>query len=50
MDFAGIHDTIGDYTNSNGNTTVQITGHAVYSAADTLFWSATVVNAVATLP
>jgi len=50
IDFAGIHDSVGDYTNSNGNTTVQITGHAVYSSTDTLFWSMTVVNAVATLP
>jgi hypothetical protein len=50
ISFAGIHDSVGDYTNSNGNTTVQISGHAVYSAADTLFWSMTVINGVATLP
>ena len=49
-DFAGIYDSFGDYTNSNGNTTVQLTGHAVYSPADTLFWKMTVVNTVATLP
>lgn len=49
-DFAGVYDSVGDYTNSNGNTTVQISGHVVYSQADTLFWSMTVVNSVATLP
>jgi hypothetical protein len=49
-DFAAIYDSVGDYTNSNGNTTVQISGHAVYSPADDLFWKMTVVNAVAVLP
>lgn len=50
MQWAGVHDSIGDYTNSDGNTTVQINGHAVYSAADTLFWTCTVLNNLATLP
>jgi len=50
IDFAGVHDSVGDYTNSNGNTTVQISGHAVYSTTATLFWSMTVLNSVATLP
>lgn len=50
MQWAGVHDSVGDYTNADGNTTVQISGHAVYSAADTLFWSCTVVNAVASVP
>lgn len=49
-DFAAIYDSVGDYTNSNGNTTVQISGHAAYSPADDLFWKMTVVNSVATLP
>lgn len=50
MSWAGVYDSVGDYTNADGNTTVQLSGHAVYSAADSLFWSATIVNTVATLP
>lgn len=50
IDLAGVHDSVGDYTNSNGNTTVQISGHAVYSSVAALFWSMTVINSVATLP
>ena len=50
MTWAGVYDSVGDYTNSDGNTTVQLSGHAVYSSADTLFWTATVINTVATLP
>mgnify|MGYP001204000122 CR=1 FL=1 len=50
MSFAGVHDSVGDYTNSDGNTTCQISGHAVYSAADTLFWSCTVINTVSAVP
>jgi len=50
MSFAGVYDSVGDYTNSDGNTTVQLSGHAVYSSADALFWSCTVINSVATLP
>ncbi len=50
VSFAGVYDSVGDYTNSDGNTTVQLSGHAVYSSADTLFWSTTVVNTIATLP
>jgi hypothetical protein len=47
---AGKHDVVGNYENSNGNTTVRLDGHAVYSSADSLFFSITVVNGVATLP
>ena len=50
IQFAGVHDSVGDYANADGNTTVQLSGHAVYSSADTLFWNCTVVNSVATLP
>lgn len=50
MTWAGVYDSVGDYTSNNGNTTVQLSGHAVYSSADTLFWGATVINGVATLP
>lgn len=50
MTFAGVYDSVGDYTNADGNTTVQLSGHAVYSSADTLFWTATVVNTVSSLP
>jgi hypothetical protein len=50
MTWAGVYDSVGDYQNDNGNTSVQLSGHAVYSSADTLFWSCSVVNTVATLP
>lgn len=50
LKWAGKHDTVGNYENSNGNTTVRIDGHAVYSSADALFFSATVINNVSALP
>jgi hypothetical protein len=50
MDWAGKYDRIGGYTNNNGNTTVTLEGHAVYSSADSLFWSCAVENTLATLP
>jgi hypothetical protein len=50
MDFAAKHDKVNGYENSNGNTTVRIDGHAVYSSTDALFWSCTVVNSVSALP
>ena len=50
MTWAGVYDSVGDYTNADGNTTVQLSGHAVYSSADSLFWTATVINTVASLP
>jgi hypothetical protein len=48
--WAGKYDKINDYTNSNGNTTVQLDGHAVYSSADTLYWEMDVTNGLATIP
>ena len=50
LQWAGVHDSVGDYTNADGNTTVQVSGHAVYSSADTLFWSCAVTNALASVP
>ena len=49
IDWAGKYDSIGDYSDEDGNTTVQFTGHAVYSTTDTLFWEAVVTNQVASL-
>jgi len=48
--WAGVYDRIGNYTNSDGNTTVTLEGHAVYSSADTLFWSCAVENTLSALP
>ncbi len=48
--FAGKYDKIGGYTNSNGNTTVTLEGHAVYSAADTLFFTTIVKNLLSAVP
>lgn len=50
IEWAGKYDSIGDYSNSDGNTTVQLSGHGVYSATDSLFWEAQVINQVATIP
>lgn len=49
LDWAGKYDKINDYENANGNTTVTLDGHAIYSSADTQFWKATAVNGVAAL-
>lgn len=48
--WAGKYDKINDYTNSNGNTTVQLDGHAVYSSTDALYWQMDVTNGLATIP
>lgn len=48
--WAGKYDVVGGYENSNGNTTVRLDGHAVYSSADALFFSIAVTNGVSTLP
>ena len=37
IDWAGRYDGLSGYTNANGNTTVTLTGHAVYSSSDSLF-------------
>lgn len=50
LKWAGKYDKVNDYSNGNGNTTVQLDGHAVYSSADSLFWSMDVKNSLATLP
>lgn len=47
LDWAGKYDDVGDYTNSNGNTTVVLTGHAVASSTDSLSLTATLTNGVA---
>ena len=49
LDFAGKYDKINGYENDNGNTTLTLDGHAVYSATDNLFWKATSINQVAAL-
>lgn len=48
-DFAGKYDSIGDYQNSDGNTTVTFEGHVVYSSADNLSLEIEVTNNRATL-
>jgi hypothetical protein len=40
-------DTVGDYTNSEGNTTVTFDGHIVASGADSLSLTAIVTNQIA---
>lgn len=47
LDWAGKHDSVGDYTNSNGNTTVTFDGHTVASSTDSLSFTAALTNGVA---
>lgn len=47
--WAGKYTSIGSYQNSNGNTTVQMSGKAIYSSTDALFFDFSVTNAVAAL-
>jgi hypothetical protein len=49
LQWAGKYDSISDYENSDGNTTVTFEGHAVYSSTDSLFWQCDVTNQVASL-
>lgn len=49
IDMAAKYDSVGDYTNSDGNTTVTLEGHAVASSADTLAATFTAINGVAAL-
>ena len=48
--FAGRYTDFGDYTNDNGNTSVQVGGRVIYSIADSLFFEMDVINSLATLP
>lgn len=47
--WAGKYTSISSYQNSNENTTVQLSGRAVYSSADALFFDFSVTNNVANL-
>ena len=38
------------YENGDGNISVKVEGHCSYSSTDSLFFTATVLNALATLP
>ena len=49
IDFAGRHTAIGDYQNSDGNTTVTIDGEGTYDPTAALFLSVIVDNGLATL-
>lgn len=49
IDWAGKYDSISGYENTDGNTTVTLNGHGVYSSADALFWECVVTNQVASL-
>lgn len=46
-DWAGKYDSISDYENSDGNTTVTLEGHGVASSADSLALTFTILNGVA---
>ena len=49
IDLAGKYTSIGTYQNSNGNTTVQLSGKAFYSSTATLFFAIELINGVDTL-
>ena len=48
FDIAGLHKPMGQYQNSNDNTTIQISGEARYSSADTLYFATALTNNMAT--
>jgi hypothetical protein len=50
ISLAGKYTTVGGYQNSNGNTTVQLSGSASYLSTVPLFFSIAITNALATLP
>ena len=50
QEWAGKYDSVGNYEDKDGNTTVQLDGHVVYSSVDSLFWRAIVTNNLATIP
>ncbi len=49
IDMAAKYDSISDYENSDGNTTVTFEGHGVASSTDSLALTFTVINGVAAL-
>jgi len=49
FEFGGKYDSIGTYTNSDGNTTVTFEGHAIYSSSDSLYFNATIANLLSSL-
>lgn len=46
LDFAAKYDKFGAYENSDGNTSVKVEGHAIYSSTDSLYFQAKVINAL----
>lgn len=49
IDIAGKYDSVSDYENSDGNTTVTLEGHGVASSTDSLSLTFTMINGVAAL-
>jgi len=49
IDLAGKHMSFGGYQNSSGNTTVQVSGEAVYSSTAALFFDIELINGMATI-
>lgn len=51
IDWAGKYDSFGSYENADGNTTVTMTGHAIYTTAPIapIFWEASVANTLASI-
>lgn len=49
IDWAAVYDSVGQYTNTDGNTTVTLEGHAVFSDADSLFWECAIKNGITAL-
>lgn len=50
VDLAAKYDNVAPYTNSDGNTTVVLEGHAVASSADSLAATFTVTNGLSAIP
>ena len=50
IDMAAKYDSVGTYQDDNGNTTVQLSGHAVLSTTDSEYFTAVITNALSALP
>ena len=50
LDIAGKYTSVGSYQNSDGNTTVQLNGVAVYSSTNSLFFKFEIDNNLSALP
>lgn len=49
MIWCGYYDSVSDYQNADGNTTVQLEGHCAFSTTESVYWTCEVTNGRASL-